>query len=181
MTRALIISFMLAAYAAGLSAQSGICDMQSAREWCDDTMLRRVEGIWEYPDDETSVVIKRSATQKGHYDIIVVESADTRVSPGECIGYLVESPDPTAFEMGLFRSKRNGLLAELGKCLARLGDNDSSILVKGRKLRFSIASRWLLPSFWKLIKVSLKDPLESLPKGMVRIYPETSPRQPDYL
>jgi hypothetical protein len=158
-----------------------ICDMQAARDWCDRTMLHRVEGVWRYPDDQTTVLVRRSAAGDGRYDIVVVESPDTRLQPGETIGYLEATPVGTKFEMGVYRTKTGGVLRELGRCAAELNDKEDALLVKGRKLKFSLGSRWLLPSFWRLIRITLKDPLESLPKGLVRVYPPGARRQPDYL
>lgn len=158
-----------------------VCDMGVAREWCDRTMLHRIEGIWEYPDDQTRVLVCRSLADDNRYDIVVVESPDTRLVPGETIGYMQASPVPTKFEMGLFRSRQKGILADMAKCLAELTENDDAIVVRGRKVRFSLSGRWFLPSFWRAVRVSLKDPLESLPRGMMRVYPSGPNRQPDYL
>ena len=158
-----------------------ICDMQAARDWCDRTMLHRVEGVWSYPDDQTTVLVRRSAASDGRYDIVVVESPDTRLQPGETIGYLEATPVGTKFEMGVYRTKTGGVLRELGRCAAELNDKEDALPDKGRKLKFSLGSRWLLPSFWRLIRITLKDPLESLPKGLVRVYPPGARRQPDYL
>lgn len=162
-----------------------ICDMRAAEEWCDRTMLHRVEGIWEYPDDRTQVLVRRAPGSEYRYDIVVVNTPDTRLRPGETIGYLQASPSSVKFEMGLYRDKRRGVLRELGKCVAELAENDNAILVSSRKVKFNFGLRWLLPSFWKQIRntvgITVKDPLESLPRGMVRIYPVTQRRQPDYL
>lgn len=157
-----------------------IGDILAARQWCDETMMRRVEGIWEFPVDETTVLICRSEHTPHKYDIIAISSPDTRLHPGENIGYLMESAENDKFEMALYRDGEKGLLSELSKCLAQLRDNDNTIVAKGRKLKFSLRNRWLLPSFWKMISFSFKDPLENLPRGLIRIYPENS-RQPDYL
>ena len=159
-----------------------ISDMGAAIDWCDQAMLDRIEGIWEYPSDYTSVLIRKSNTEKGHYDILVVESADTRLNPGDKIGYLKSSPDPDKFEMGLYRTKlESGVFAELGKCLAQFNEGKDALLTQGRGIKFSLGSRYLLPSFWKLVRISVKDPLSNLPKGLVRIYPKTKRLQPDYL
>ena len=128
-----------------------ICDMQAARDWCDRTMLHRVEGVWRYPDDQTTVLVRRAAASDGRYDIVVVESPDTRLQPGETIGYLETTPVGTKFEMGVYRTKTGGVLRELGRCAAELNDKEDALLVKGRKLKFSLGSRWLLPSFWRQI------------------------------
>lgn len=158
-----------------------IVDMGFARDWCDRTMLRKVEGIWEYPTDHTRVLVRRSSYSDTRYDIVVVESADTRLTPGETIGYLQESPSSSKFEMGLYRTKTKGKFNELGKCLAEYNSGDDAIIVKSPKLKVSLSSRWFLPNFWRALKVNLSNPIESLPQGMVRIYPENRKRQPSYL
>lgn len=175
--------FCLIAVACAFSIKaSEISDFGAAKEWCDNALLDRIEGIWEYPDDHTSVLIRRSVSDNSLYEIIVVETPDTRLYPGDKIGYLKQSPDPDKFEMGVYRVKGlNGLFGELGKCLAQYNAKDGAICVKGRKLKFSLGSRYLLPAFWRMLRVSVKDPLESLPKGLIRIYPNPGRRQPDYL
>lgn len=174
----LILSLALPAFAAEPPRDFG-----AAREWCDRNMLRRPEGIWEFPDDETTVLIRRSDSSPRSYDIIAVDSPDTRIRPGETIGQLRESAEADKFEMTLCRSGAAPLSKEAGKCLAVLRDNDNTIVARGRKMKISLGNgaRWLLPAFWRMIKVTVKDPLESLPRGLVRLYPERGPRQPDYL
>lgn len=177
-----IILFLLFLFSSltGLKAIT-ISDFGSAKDWCDVSMLDRIEGIWEYPEDNTSVLIKKNDAGNS-YDIIVVDSPDTRLIPGEKIGYLKPSPDPDKYEMAIFRlKKKNGILTELAKCYAQYNEKDAAILVKGRSLKFNIGSRYLLPAFWRIIRVSVKDPLESLPKGLIRVYPNPQRRQPDYL
>lgn len=167
--------------AIGLNAQT-ISDYGAACEWYDAFAADRLEGIWEYPDDHTRVLIRASKTDSSLYEIIVVDSPDTRIEPGDKIGYLKRSPDPDKFEMGLYRSKlKSGVLSELGKCMAQFNEKEGSIYVKGRSLKFSIGSRWFLPSFWRILRVSIKDPLQSLPKGMIRVYPASKRNQPEYL
>lgn len=158
-----------------------IDDMQSAREWCDNTSLQNIEGIWEFPEDMTRVLVSRDMITPYRYNIILIDSPDTRLIPGETIGYMQASASPAKFEMGIYRTKLNKKLSQLGKCLAQLDDKNGAILVSGRKISFSIGSRWLLPSFWRLVKLSLKDPLESLPKGLVKVYPNPVRSFPDYL
>lgn len=162
-------------------AAESISDMGRAREWCDGAMLRRVEGIWEFPDDETRVLIRRENGTSNRYEIILVESADTRLQPGEKIGWLQASPIPTKFEMELYRNRKGNILSDPGHCMAELNETDDALLVSGRKFKFSLASRWFLPSFWRALRVSSSNPLDKLPHGMVRIYPTTRKQQPDYL
>ncbi|MDE7180208.1 MAG: hypothetical protein K2N88_03305 [Muribaculaceae bacterium] len=163
----------------GAHSITAVTDIAAAREWCATTMLHRVEGLWEFPDDQTIVLIRRSPVAH-RYDIVVADTPDTRLHPGEIIGYVQESAAADKFEMNLcsrWLGKEGG---QLTKCMAQLVENDSAIVVKGRKIKFGLRGWWILPSFWKMINLSWKDPLENLPKGMIRVYPSTR-RQPDYL
>lgn len=177
----LLSIFIFLVVAISAIARDRICDMGMARKWCDETMLHRVEGIWEDIGDETYFLICRSELQDNLYDIIVVESPDTRLTPGDCVGMLKSSPVSTKFEMGLYRTKKKGIFADLGKCLAVLNEKEDALLVSNRKVKISIGARYLFPSFWRILRVKTIDPLESLPKGLVRIYPKQVNREPDYL
>jgi len=158
-----------------------IADMGMARDWCDRSMLQAVEGIWEFPADGTTVLIRHSATMPRGYELIVVETPDTRLQPGNLIGTLRESASSSKFELELFRNHERGVLANPGKCLAEYVEADEALVITARKLSISMSPRWLLPSFWKSIRVSMKKPLNQLPKGLIRIYPKPAPRKIDYL
>lgn len=158
-----------------------IADMGMAREWCDRSMLQAVEGIWEFPADGTTVLIRHSATMPRGYELIVVETPDTRLQPGDLIGTLRESASSSKFELELFRNHERGVLANPGKCLAEYVEADDALVITARKLSISMSPRWLLPSFWKSIRVSMKKPLNQLPKGLIRIYPTPERCKIDYL
>lgn len=190
MTRFLIIIFSLTIYvmsvkATGIEHEEISCcisdDLDRAKKWCDDNMLMNVEGIWEFPEDMTRVLIKKDSVRPNRFDIIVLESPDTRIRPGESMGYLQCSAASDKFEMGIYRTRMKQTLSQLGTCLAELKDKDGAIYVSGKKAKFSIGSRWILPSFWKIVRISVKNPLESLPKGLVRLYPNPVKEKPYYL
>lgn len=177
-----ISAFFLLIITAVCANSQVISDYGAARDWCDNNMLTNIEGIWEFPEDHTCVLIKQTKTDNSLYDIVVVESPDVRLLPGETIGYLKASASSDKYEMGIYRTKlKTGVFSELGKCMAQYNSKDEALTVKGRKLKFSLTSRWLLPSFWRLIKISVNDPLDALPKGLVRLYPTSKRRYPDYL
>ena len=158
-----------------------ICDMGAARHWCDCNMLQEVEGIWKFPEDDTFVLVRRSALDDDRYDIVAVESPDVRLTPGENIGYLERSAVSRSFEMALYRNKEKGVFGELGKCLAEYRESEAAMVIKRREVKLSLNPRWILPSFWRMLKVSVKDPLESLPWGMIKVYPESVKREVEYL
>lgn len=156
-------------------------DMGMARDWCDSQMLQSVEGIWEFPSDGSKVLVRKSKAHPRRYDLIVIDTPDTRLTPGETIGTLTESPVSSKFELELFRNRVKGILANPGKCMAEYLSKEDALVITQRKIKLSLASRWFLPSFWRALRVNFKDPLEQLPRGMVRIYPSSKPRKTDYL
>ncbi len=158
-----------------------IADMGMARDWCDRSMLQTMEGIWEFPADETKVLVKQSPSSTRRYDLIVIETPDTRLIPGELIGTLSESVVSSKFELDLCRNRVKGILSNPGKCMAQYLADEDALVISERKLKISLSPRWLLPSFWRSIRVNLKRPANELPKGMVRIYPTSKPRKIDYL
>lgn len=158
-----------------------IADMGMARDWCDRSMLQAMEGIWEFPADETKVLVKQSPTSSRCYDIIVIESPDTRLIPGEMIGTLSESVVSSKFELDLCRNRVKGILSNPGRCMAQYLADEDALVISERKLKILLSPRWLLPSFWRSIRVNLKRPANELPKGMVRIYPTSKPRKIEYL
>lgn len=162
-----------------------IRDMGAAREWCDNAMLQLIEGIWMFPDDETSVLIRKSAGQANMFDLVVIETPDTRLTPGEIIGNIKSTPLSTKFELNLFKNKTKGLLSDSEKCMAELNENEDALIISMPKKKFRFTPRMILPSFWNLIRLSFRiddsNPVEKLPYGMVRIYPQFTPRQIDYL
>lgn len=176
-----VLSIILICSATAIGVAQRIIDMQSACEYCDRAMLHRVEGIWEYPADNTRVLVRRAPGSETRYDIIAIETPDCRMEPGDVVGYLMQTASPTKFEFGMYRDKKNGILSELGKGAATLTDSDNTITVESRKFKISLASRWFLPQFWRALRIKIDDPASKLPSGMVRIYPQTSRPQPDYL
>ncbi|MDE7402813.1 MAG: hypothetical protein K2M87_05315 [Muribaculaceae bacterium] len=151
-----------------------------AREWCDTHIIANPEGIWEYPSDETKVLIRQSDISRYRYDIVVIDTPDTRIMPGQIIGYLQSTADPGQFEMLVSRTGALGK-SDMSKCAAKLSRGGNTMAVKGRKIKFSLNTRWLLSNFWRALRVDFKDPLDDLPCGLIRIYPQPDTKGPDYL
>lgn len=145
-----------------------IYDEGQAQTYCDTTTLHRIEGIWEFPDDQTRVLIRRQPVGNT-YDLIVVASPDCRMVPGEILGTVRPSAEPGTYEMSIARKKVRGVFTDPGKCVARLTDNESSLTFKPRKLSLNIGSFYLLPRFWRMFRFKVND--VDIPKGMVRVYP----------
>ena len=185
--RIVILSMVLTtmcgtAVAATEQTPETVADMGMAQEWCDRTGLRRIEGIWEFPDDHTRVLVRHRTDAEMEYDIVVVDSPDCRLKPGDTVGYIRDSPDPAKFEFCLYRTKSKGKFHNLGKCMARLASDCNSIYVSASRLKATLRSLSFLPKFWRSVRISVDRPAEDIPKGLVRIYPaDDISREPTYL
>lgn len=160
-------------------------DILEAKELCDKGDLQAVEGLWLYPEDEVTVLIYRETGQKGTYGIYVVESADCSLNPGDRIGSLQASPDPDKFKMKLYTAMKKGVPGVPCNASARLSRNHESITVTKPSLKLRFQPNRLLPYFWRIVNVSIKNP-ESVPEGMIKIYPsydgnDSSRRETRYL
>ncbi|MDE7160203.1 MAG: hypothetical protein K2O24_05095 [Muribaculaceae bacterium] len=181
-----IILLCLVMLMAPVNMRAEVTDRASAMEYCDTSPLDPVEGIWEYPEDGVTVLVRRSAAQTGRYDIIALDSEDTRIAPGDVIGRLEATPDIRQFKLTLFTRARSGTLSSPEECLATLSADSESLFVKTRKIKISFNPSLLLPRFWRIARLRIKDPLENLPAGMIKVYPSydgngSSRRRPRYL
>lgn len=159
-------------------------DMGRAMDYCRGRELRAVEGIWEFPDDETRVLIRVNGYNTHRYDVILITSPDCRLNPGEKIGELEASPEKGKMKLSLFAARKDGILSDSRNCMAEFRDADDAILIHPRKIDISLVRRAtsLLPKFWKLLgTVSVDNPVGDLCRGLIRVYPRRSQSEPVYL
>lgn len=151
-----------------------ISDMGRAMEYCRENPIDRIEGIYEFPEDNTSVLIRLSDQRKRRYELVVISSPDCRLSPGDILGEMTGSVDPDKFHLSLFTSRKGDFLTDSSNCLAQFDETDAAIRVKPRKLKISLRLSRILPKFWRLLSMfrfSIDDPTDDLPKGLIRIFP----------
>ena len=102
MTARVIISILL--YACSIPAcGQAVSDMGIAREWCDRTMTHRIEGIWEFPQDETRVLIRRSARTDNdnlHWHYTATDRKAFSAVPGSVLPNLMRKKTPSLFRGG---------------------------------------------------------------------------------
>lgn len=186
-------AILLVAIAAVLPARGesrAPADLSEAMAIFDDRGATGPEGIWQYPDDGITVAILRDTHRRSRYNISVVESDDVRLSPGDILGYMTESPDPAVFRLSLFSDVAHGALARLTDCLARYRSGDDAIIVEAPEVRLRVTPSMVLPVFWSKLRlgtgVKVSDPARKIPEGMIRIYPSydgngSSKHNPRYL
>lgn len=159
-------------------------DIIEAKEFCDNADLRPIEGLWIYPEDETTVMIYRADTP-GKYEIWIVESPDCSLTPGMKIGELQTTPDPDKYSINLFTQIKKGILKAPCSATATYSETKESLTFKKPSFRIRLNPSRLLPYFWRMVSVSFGNK-EAAPEGMIKIYPSydhngSSRRYPRYL
>lgn len=157
-----------------------VSSVSEAREYCDNTNIDRVEGIWEFSEDETSVLIKRDKSRRGEYDLILLQSADCRFFPGDTVGTMRESVDRDKFRLRLRIEADKDPMTCSKECAATFSAKDGVIKIDPMKLKLGMRTMWFLPKFWRSVKVGVDIPSSRLPVGIRRVYPENTPRLPIY-
>lgn len=174
-------------------------DIDEAKEICNNLPLDPVEGIWLYPEDKVTVLIlSGNDGMEQHsllkYTISVIESSDTRLSPGEILGYLQATPEAKTYKIELLTERKNELLLKPKSCIATLSADKDVFLIKrqnsGLKGRLNLNFNRLLPGFWKIVSAGISSSGNSnkkeVPVGMIKLHPSydgngSSKRKPRYL
>lgn len=142
-----------------------------AREWCDRNVLSAVEGIWEYPEDGARVLIQKDATRPGTFTLTILSTPDCRLNPGDIIGRLYPSIDTHRFRLEQMTDKNKLTLIKPYECTATLSADGESLRMNSPKLKLRIKINTLLPRFWRIVRLSVKNPADDLPAGLVKVYP----------
>lgn len=158
-------------------------DLAEAVDYCRRTPLLPAEGVWEFPDDETTVWIKRDRSSARHYDVIVLRTPDCRLNAGQKIGRLEETAMPRVYKMSLYGRRVGGIMTDSRQCVAKLKDDDGSMTIDPGKLKISLRNLWFLPRFWRMLRIVYNNPQDNVSPGLIRLYPEAggSARKPVYL
>ncbi len=158
-----------------------IFDLESAMQYCKEAELEDPEGLWEFVEDETLVLIKKDKRGGKDFDIIIVSTPDCRLKPGEKIGSLQRSSKKGKYRMNLFITRHMGALSDSRVCLAEYSEKEEAIQIQPMKLKISMRTMWFLPKFWRSLRISFDNPTADLPHGLLRIHPRKEPAKPIYL
>lgn len=181
----LLLSLFISIFMASAASAAERYDMAAAIEYCDDTALEPIEGIWEFPDDQTAVLIRKIPGEPYRFEIFTLRSPDCRLNTGDLLGTLIESPETSKLRMSLYSKQIGGILSDSRECLAEFSDKEGTIRIRPKKFKLSLRTNRLLPGYWKAISISKENPLERLPVGLIRVFPNqghsaSNPRKPCY-
>lgn len=151
-------------------------DFGEAVEVCDASPLQPAEGIWEFPDEHMSVLIRRrESTQGNHaverYLMTVIDTPDVRLTPGDTVGWLEESGAKGKYVMTLFTKRSAARMMRPAKLLAELSADESVFKVKAEKWNVKLNLSPVFKNLWRVLKLQYDDPVRNLPASMVRVYP----------
>ncbi|MDE7080251.1 MAG: hypothetical protein K2O78_01155 [Muribaculaceae bacterium] len=157
------------------SPQKICADREVAEEFLRPLPLRPLEGLWEYPADEVTVMVIRDADAKGRYNILLVEAVDCRLVPGMCLGWIEESADKSRFRISLSSKIHKGVPAGHMQGLATLNADADALIIEMPKVKVSLSPSLVLPSLWNYLRLSVrmstKNPLDRLPQGWIKVFP----------
>lgn len=150
--------------------------------------LHAVEGVWQWADIDTRVVITRTAATPADlpaaiYSIVVLHASDPSLRPGTVIGYLATTAKRDTYDARLYTrsSPRDGSLTSPATYTLTLEDSETRLSVRpyGHKLRFN---------WWRLLPYPYRSLLSPIRRsdtdaaGLLRIYPSPGkPLHPVYL
>ena len=168
-------------WATPLRAEKNVRDMEDALEYCRIAPLERPEGVWEFPEDETRVLIKKTPGKPRSYDIVHISGPDCRLQPGETIGRMTATVDRNKYKLSLSVSRDYGLLSDTRSCSAEFREKENSLVIRPARIKITTRTLWFLPKFWRSLKIIYDNPAADLPHGIIRIYPPALPENPVYL
>ena len=158
-------------------------DIEMAQEICDSLPLEKLEGLWLYPDDKVTVMVLKDPDSGNRndfsvYNIMVVDTSDACLHPGEIIGKLYATAQEKEYRIELSTERKNDLLMKPKSCIATINNEGDCLLIKKQKAplkgRLNFNFSRLLPGFWKLVSLGVSqnnnNSLESK-AGMVKVYP----------
>lgn len=148
-----------------------IFDIIDARNYCDRNALDHIEGIWIYPEDDVTVLIKKDRIDSEKYNIIAVDAKSNHFRLGETIGHLSSTTDPKKYKMKLFTTRKRSILTNPRQCALTLSNDDYAMRVQASSVKITFHPLYLLSRFWRVVYASYKNPAADLPIGMKKIYP----------
>lgn len=144
-----------------------------AEDYCSTSCSTEIEGIWDYTEEGFTCLIMRNEgfNRADSYRMIVLESEDARLIPGVTVGHIFATPERNTFDMYIYTSYKSDRVCRPKECMAKLSDDAQGLILKHRRLKFSINPVSLLPWIWRLMTVRVDDPLYNMPRGLVKIKP----------
>lgn len=177
-------------FARSMRPAEAVMSRENAKKYLRSLPLSPLEGIWEYPADDVTLLILRSRHDKGKYEIYLLESVDCRLSPGMLVGEAVATADKSQFSMTLRTRLKRGMLCSPAPCAGKLSSDAEVLYIKAPKVKISLTPSIFLPTLWHTLRLGVRirteNPSDKLPDGWRKTFPtfdgnEPSASTPRYL
>ena len=184
MKRTALISFLLALLPLVMAARDNVpgrsvvldgIDVDSMRVRLDETDMQPLEGIWYYPNEETTLGIERYKGQHNiGYRIILLDSPDINVMPGTVIGYIAATAVDNKYQMWLYSQRDKVTLIKPLECVATLNSKATALTFDPPhwKVKVRVNFARFLPSLFSGMSIVPEKVEERVPVGFRKIYPE---------
>lgn len=150
-------------------------NLTQAHKWCDTTALHSLEGVYYFPSYECLVLIKatdrHTILPPSSYHIINIESQNILIAPGQIIGYLYPTGDPTQFRLTLYTRITDNGLKKPREHAARFTPQQAALIYERPKTNIKLNPLVLIPKLNRFIRITHSDPINNLREGFIRIYP----------
>lgn len=154
--------------------------MAEALAYCQEACLEAPEGIWEFPEDRTFVLICKDSAQEGTYLLLLLQGADCSFRPGEICGRISSTAHKNKYRLSLCLKAPSSNLADMASCLAELDEKNSGFYIQPRRLNIKLRNIGFLSKFWRAVSIGIDDPSKKLPPGMRRVAPDSPASLPIY-
>ncbi|MBQ9577205.1 MAG: hypothetical protein IJV11_10020 [Muribaculaceae bacterium] len=150
-------------------------DVDSMRLRLDEMDVQPLEGIWYYPNEETTLGIERyKGLHNIGYRIILLDSPDINVMPGTVIGYIAPTAVDNKFQLWLYSQRDKLTLVKPLECVATLNSTFTTLTFDPPhwKLKVRVNVARFLPSLFSGMSIIPERVGEKVPVGFRKIYPE---------
>lgn len=160
--------------------------LDEAIEYLDSSPISTIEGVWSYDDDDAIFLVRKTPLSPKEYDIILIDSPDCRLSPGQKLGSIAATITPSVYTMTLFSKSKKGILSNPVPITATLSSDNTILRLDSPKMKFTISPSVILPRLFNILRIGIRikpiDPAPTVADGWQKIYPPSpSSASPIYL
>lgn len=149
--------------------------------------LHHIEGVWQFPSTGVEVAIvradevnQRPADGTTVYNIILISSPNRALRQGTIMGIVTPATKRGEYDANIYTSNIASRLTMPKRFTLTLTDDDTSLLFRQHRSKFSINLWRLLPYLWRHA-IHPNTPEKST-DGCIRVFPLPAlPREPIYL
>lgn len=141
----------------------------AARQIIDSRGADPLAGIWRIGGDGATVAFLPTGPSKPDFDIVILDSPDMSVIPGQTIGHATATGKTGTYDANFVRSQPAG--KKTVRCIITLG-KDGRLSFDYYKQGYSVRLWRLLPYLFRF-SVNRQDTRPASVDGAVRLYPPT--------